>query len=162
MRLALLIVALVGCAPPLDGPVERQRSLDRADSDRLAAQLARLPGAVHAEVTLHRPLTDPLSHVAIPGSAAIVVVVDDHADRAAVTRSAVALVRGTAPEIREPSIVVELGATRPQLAHVGPFTVEAGDRSRLVATLVIVLSLVIALAGFIAWRERSSRRKAPL
>lgn len=158
MRLALVIVALVACAPQIDGPVERQRTMDRSDGDRLAAQLAQLPGAVRAEVTLRRPLIDPLSETASPGSAAVLIVVDDKADRRAITRSAIALVRGTAPEISEPAIVVELGAVRPELATVGPFSVDARDRPRIVATLAIALGLIVALAAFIAWRERGSRR----
>lgn len=84
----------------------------------------------------------------------MLVVVDDKADRRAVTRSTIALVRGTAPEIPEPEIVVELGATRPVFTSVGPFTVEARSKSRLVAVFAIACALVAALAGFIAWRER--------
>ena len=149
-----IFLGLACCAPSIDGPLEHQRSLDRTDADHLATQLAQLPGAVRAEVTLHRPVVDPLTDTATQPSAAILVVVDDQADRRAITRSAISLVRGTAPEIPEPEIVVELGATRPQLASVGPFTVEARTKSRLVATLAIVLGLVAALAGWIAWRER--------
>lgn len=145
---------LVACAPTIEGPLEHQRSVDRTDADRLATQLAQLPGAVRAEVTLHRPVLDPLTDAATPPSAAVLVVVDDKADKRAVTRSAIALVRGTAPEIPEPEIVVELGATRPTLASVGPFTVEARSKQRLVAVLAIACALVAALAGWIAWRER--------
>jgi type III secretory pathway lipoprotein EscJ len=154
VRLALVLVAAVACAPPIDGPVERQRTTDRDDGARLATQLAQLPGAVKAEVTLRRPTVDPLTEVATPGSVAVLVVVDDKADRSAVTRSTLALVRGTAPEITEPSIVVELGAVRPELASVGPFSVEARSKPRVVAAFAIALSLIAALAGFIAWRER--------
>jgi type III secretory pathway lipoprotein EscJ len=154
VRVALMIVAIVACAPQIDGPIERQRVIDRGDSDRLAAQLAALPGAVRAEVTLHRPVIDPLSEAGAPGSAAVLIVIDDRADRAAITRSAIALVRGTAPEIHEPSIVVELGAVRPELARVGPFSVEASSKPRLVAALAIALLLIVLLAGVVAWRER--------
>lgn len=154
MRTALVIVALVACAPSIDGPVERQRTIDREDSQRLAAQLAQLPGAVRADVTLHRPIVDPLTEVAMPASAAILIVVDDKADRAAIERSARALVRGTAPEISEPAIAIELGAVRPELATVGPFSVEARSKRRLVFAFAITLALVVMLAGYIAWRER--------
>ena len=149
-----VVVIAAACAPTIEGPVERQRSADRADSDRLAAQLAALPGAVRAEVTLHRPVTDPLTDATTPPSAAVVVIVDDQADRRTITRSAIALVRGTAPEIPEPEIVVELGATRPVLASVGPFTVEARSKQSLVGLLAAAFALVAALAGWIAWRER--------
>jgi hypothetical protein len=149
VRVALVIVALVACAPQIDGPVERQRTIDRHDADRLALQLASLPGAVRADVTLRRPVVDPLTEIA-----AVLVVIDDRADRTSITRSALALVRGTAPEIQEPSIVIELGAVRPQLANVGPFTVEASDKPKLVALLALALALIALLAGFIAVRTR--------
>lgn len=153
-----LIVLLVACAPQIDGPIERQRAIDHDDSARLAAQLAQLPGAVRADVTLHRPVIDPWTQTATPGSAAVLVVVDDKADRGSIERSAIALVRGTAPEIGEPSIVVELGAVRPALAQVGPFVVEAGSKRRLVAAFVVALGLVVVLAGYVAWRERARRK----
>ena len=158
MKLALVLVACVACAPQIDGPLERQRTIDRDDGTRLAAQLSQLPGAVRAEVTLHRAVNDPLTSTSTPASAAILVVVDDQADPRAIQRSTIALVRGTAPEIAEPSIVVELGATRPALATVGPFTVEARSKSRVVAAFALALALVVALAGYIAWRELSARR----
>jgi type III secretory pathway lipoprotein EscJ len=150
-----MVIALAACAPTIDGPVDHQRGVDLADADRLAAQLAKLPGAVHAEVTLHRPVVDPLTEAATTPSAAVLIVVDDKADRRAVTRSAIALVRGNAPEIPEPEIVVELGAIRPQLASIGPLTVEARSKPKLVALLAIAFALIAALAGWIAWRERS-------
>jgi type III secretory pathway lipoprotein EscJ len=152
--LVLAVLLAAACAPTIDGPIERQRAADRVDAARLSAQLAQLPGAVRADVTLHRPLVDPLTQQASPGSAAVLVVVDDRADRRAILRSAIALVRGTAPEIAEPAIVVELGATRPVLTSVGPLTVEAGSRRHVIAALAGLLALVAVLAGWIAWRER--------
>lgn len=154
MRLALVIACVVACAPQIDGPVARQRTIDRDDGERLATQLAQLPGAVRADVTLHRPIVDPLTEAATPASAAVLIVIDDKADRRAITRSALALVRGTAPEISEPSIVIELGAVRPELATVGPFTVEARSKPRVVFAFAIAFSLVVLLAGYVAWRER--------
>lgn len=152
--LASAALLSAACAPTIDGPLEHQRAVDRADAAHLASQLAQLPGAVRAEVTLHRPVVDPLTEATTPASAAILVVVDDKADRRAITRSAIALARGTAPEIAEPEIVVELGATRPTLASVGPFSVEARSKPTLVGVLAAVLGLVAALAAWIAWRER--------
>lgn len=149
-----MVITLVACAPTIDGPIDHQRGLDRADADRLAAQLSALPGAVRADVTLRRPVVDPLTEASTPPSAAIVVVVDDKADQRAIKRSAIALVRGTAPEIPEPEIIVELGATRPTLASIGPFTVEARSKPKLVALLAVVFALVAGLAGWIAYRER--------
>jgi hypothetical protein len=152
--LALVTLFVLACAPTVDGPVERQRDSDRSDATRLASQLGQLPGAVRAEVTLHRPALDPLTQQATPGSAAILVVIDDRADRRAIMRSTIALARGTAPEISEPAIVVEIGATRPVLTSVGPFTVEARSKPRIVAALACAFALIAALAGWIAWRER--------
>ncbi len=154
VRIALVALLVVACAPTIDGPVERQQHADRTDSARLASQLGQLPGAVRAEVTLHRPALDPLTQTATPGNAAILVVIDDRADRRAITRSTIALARGTAPEISEPAIVVEIGATRPTLTSIGPFTVEARSKRLVVATLAIAFALIAALAGWIAWRER--------
>lgn len=154
VRLPLALVLLVACAPTIDGPIERQRAADLADSDRLAAQLAQLPGAVRAHVTLHRAVVDPLTRQATQASAAVLIVVDDGADRRAITRSARALVRGTAPEITEPSIAVELGAVRPTLAHVGPLAVAASSRRPLVAAFALAFAVIAGLAGVIAWRER--------
>ena len=150
----LIVLALVACAPQIDGTDERQRAIDRSDSTKLAAQLAQLPGAVRAEVTLHRAVVDPLTETATPASAAVLVVVDDKADRTAITRSTIALVRGTAPDIAEPAIVVELGAVRADIAHVGPFAVDVRSKQRLVATLSIALVLIALLSGYIAWRAR--------
>ncbi len=154
MRVALVLLALAACAPSIGGPAEQQRTRDRDDAARLATQLAELPGAVRAEVTLHRPVFDPLTQAATPASAAVLVVIDDRADHAAVRRSALALVRGTAPEVGEPAIAIELGAIRPVITHVGPFAVETHSKSRLVAVLAIVLGLIVMLSGYIAWRER--------
>ena len=157
-RLLIAAVLLAACAPQVDGPVDHQRSLDRQDADRLAGQLAQLPGAVHAEVTLHRSVVDPLQlGPAKPASAAVLVVVDDRADRAAIEHATKQLVHGSAPEIADASIVVELGAVRPVLARVGPFTVEASSKSSLVTVLATALGMIAMLAGWIAWRERQRR-----
>ena len=153
-RLASFTVVLAACAPTIDGPVERQRAADRADADRLALQLAQLPGVVRAEATLRRPTVDPLTEAATPPSAAVLVVVDDKADRRAITRAAAALLRGTAPEIPDPEIVVEIGAIRPVMAKVGPFSVDAKSKRALVGALGLAFGLVAALAIWIAWRER--------
>ena len=144
----------LACAPSVDGPVEQQRARDRDDADLLAAQLAQLPGAVRADVTLHRAVADPLAHTGDPAGAAILVVVDDHADTHALSDAALQLARATAPDIPTPAIVVEVGAVRPELATVGPFVVEAGSRTKLKATLAALLALVLALAGYVILRTR--------
>jgi type III secretory pathway lipoprotein EscJ len=148
------MVLVAACAPIVDGPSERQRTADHADAERLTAQLSALPGVVRAEVMLRRAARDPLATApAAPASVSLVVIVDDQADRGATRATARSLARAVAPEL-EPTIVVEVGAIRPTLAKVGPFTVEQTSRGPLRAVLGIALVLIIALAGWIAWRER--------
>jgi hypothetical protein len=159
-RSALLVVVVAAaCAPAVDGPTERQRAGDRADAARLTAQLDALPGVVRAEVLLRRPVRDPLAPTLPPAASpacSIVVIVDDKADREAIARAARALALIAAPGL-EPVLVVELGATRPELAKLGPFTVEASSRGPLRAAIGIALALILALASWIAWRERRGR-----
>lgn len=155
------IAVVVACAPVVDGPAARARGADRADEQRLAAQLLALPGAVRSEVMIRRPIRDPLD-VAPPADAAlsIVLVVDDHADRATTLIAAERLAAAAAPGI-DPAIIVEVGAVRPQLASLGPFTVEASSRRPLKVALALVFGLVALLAGAIAWRTRPGSRSTP-
>ena len=153
MRRLLLLAALGACAPTVDGPVAEQRLLDRADADRLAAQLAALPGVMRAEVMLRRPVVDPLAtSPAPPAAASLVVIVDDKADRTRIEQAARALVKPLLDT--EPTVIVEVGAHRPELANVGPFTVEASSKTALKATLALALVAIAALAGWIALRAR--------
>lgn len=154
MRGAILVASLAACAPAVDGPVEQQAAVDVRDTTRLTAQLAALPGVVRAEVILHRPARDPLSLTApAPPTSSIVVIVDDRADRTRIDASARSLTRALAPTV-EPTIVVEVGAHRAELATVGPFTVEASSKSALKGTLALALLLIAALAGWLAWTYR--------
>jgi hypothetical protein len=146
--------AAAACATVVDGPAERQRALDREDGARIAAQLAALPGVVRAEAVIRRPFRDPLAPgPAAPPAASIAIVVDDGADRAAVTAAARTLAHALAPAAA-PAIVVEVGAVRPSLARVGPFTVEAASRTPLRAALAAALAVIAALAGWIGWTSR--------
>jgi type III secretory pathway lipoprotein EscJ len=154
-----LLVLLVACAPVVDGPAERRRAADHADATRLTAQLSALPGVVRAEVLLRRAAVDPLApSPPTPASASLVIIVDDRADRAALAAAARALTRAAAPDV-DPTILVEVGVTRPALADVGPFTVEAGSRAPLKAALAIALGLILVLASWIAYRERATSRR---
>ena len=154
MRAVILVAVLGACAPEITGPVEQQAATDRADSAQLTAQLVALPGVVRAEVILHRPAHDPLALAApAPPASSIVVIVDDRADRARIEGSTRALSKALAPAV-EPTIVVEVGAVRADLAKVGPFTVEASSKGALKGTLAIALALIVALAGWIAWTHR--------
>jgi hypothetical protein len=157
MRGLVLVAVLASCAPSVDGPVQQQAADDRADSARLTAQLAALPGVVRAEVILHRPARDPLSLAApAPPASSIVVIVDDRADRAKIEATARSLARALAPAT-DPTVVVDVGAHRAELAKVGPFSVEASSKSALKGTLAIALGLIATLAAYIAWRARPKR-----
>jgi len=152
-----LLILLAACAPDIAGPVEHQRAVDREDALVLAKQLGDLPGAIRAEVALHRPVTDPLAQKTTPGSAAVVIVVDDKADRAAIEASARTLVHATAPDIATPEIAVALGGERQELARVGPFTVAARHKNALQATLAAALAIIAGLALWIARRTYQPR-----
>lgn len=169
VTLSVACAIAAACAPRVDGPVEKQRLADAQDAALLTAQLLALPGVVRAEVVLRRAVADPLAPVmplaaspppaspTVPHAAAttvsLVVIIDDRANRANTVRTAQALASAMVPG-SEPTIVVEVGAIRPRLAQVGPFTVEQRSKPALQATLVIVLALVAALAGWLAYRQR--------
>lgn len=156
----MLGVVLAACAPTIDGPLELQRKVDLSDGDRLALQLGALPGAVAAHVTIHRAVRDPLAVAPLAtSSAAILIVIDDRADRSAVSAAASRLVHAAVPEVGSPEIVIEVGAHRPVLAAVGPFTVEQGSQRPLRAVLGGALIVIAVLAGWIAIRERSRHRR---
>jgi hypothetical protein len=151
----VVALALAACAPTVDGPLEHQRTADREDADRLAAQLGALPGAVSAQVTLHRAAQDPLTTTPpAPPTGVALIIVDDAADRAALERTAATLFAASAPEVPHPAIVIEIGAHRPQLASVGPFTVEAGSKGPLRAALAVALGAIALLASWIAFNAR--------
>lgn len=158
MRLVAIALLFAACAPTVDGPVERQRAGDRADALRLSAQLDALPGVTRSEIVLRRPVADPLAtEPAASPAASLVIIVDDRADKAAIGKTARELVRAVAPDL-EPTIVVEVGAVRPTLAKVGPFTVEARSKGPLRAVLAGALGVIAVLAGWLAWRYRRGSR----
>ncbi|MFN0251369.1 MAG: hypothetical protein ACKV2T_31125 [Kofleriaceae bacterium] len=152
---ATLACVLAACAPTVDGPVERQRTADREDSLALGVQLATLPGTVSATATIHRAVRDPLGvSPASTASVAVLVVVDDATDRAATTTAATTLVKAAVPEVSAPAVVVLVGAHRAELARVGPFVVDKDSAGALKAALAVALVTILALAGWIAIRER--------
>lgn len=159
MRVALVVVAVlcVGCAPTVDGPVEKQRAADTTDAARLTTQLTALPGVARAEVVLTRSVRDPLSTLTPPHPAAsVLLVVDDRADRPHLEATAKTLTRALAGI--EPVVVVEVGVHRPALASLGPFTVTASSKPALKAALAVALALVVLLASWLAWTLRPQRR----
>ena len=151
--------AIAACAPAIDGPIERARAADLADGDRLALELAALPGVRAAHAILHRPARDPLTGDVQPASAAVLLVVDASVDRASVTAAAAALARGVAPMIDHPAIVVEpipSPAAGAELVTVSPFEVARGSRGILIAALALGLALIAGLAVALALRYRGS------
>jgi hypothetical protein len=109
-------------------------------------------------VTLHRPARDPLALApASPASGLALIVVDDAADRDAITRTARSLFIASAPEVTAPAIEVIVGGHRPQLASVGPFTVADTSARPLRIVLAGVLGLLAVLAAWIALRESQRR-----
>ncbi len=154
---AAITSGAAGCAPVVDTPADQQRAVDVRDGDRLAAQVRLLPGVVRAEVTLERPVADPLgTEPARNPALAIVTIVDDRADRAATRANVVALAHALAPALPA-TVIVEVGAIRPTLADVGPFAVEAHSKRPLKAVLALLLALVAALAAALAVRQRRGK-----
>lgn len=153
-----MLGAIAACAPTVDGPLERQRAIDRADADQLASQLAALPGALSASVTLHRAVRDPLADTSTRAAAVVLLVVDDAADRTELARTTTALVTGAAPEIPSPTVQIVVGAHRAELADVGPFRVDSRSAGALRIALAVALAAIAALAGWIAISARREPR----
>jgi hypothetical protein len=149
-----IVIALGACAPTVDGPVERQRTIDREDADRLATQLGALPGAVSASVTLHRAVRDPLSGTSSSAAGVVLLIVDDAANTAELARTATSLFAASAPDVPAPTVQVVVGAHRPALASVGPFRVEDRSAGPLKIALAVALAVIAALAGWIAISAR--------
>lgn len=159
-----IAVAISACAPTLDGPVDHQRALDRDDGDRLAAQLAQLPGVATAAVVLHRAMRDPLG-VAAPSPAMFTAVigVDDRADAAAIRAATARLAHATLPELAppvEPAIEINVVVRRPSLVKVGPFWVEAASRTALRITLAVGCLAIAGLAAAVARGARHRRENS--
>jgi len=156
LRVAVIACVLAACAPIVDGPAERARAADLADSDRLATTLAALPDAIAARASLHRAVRDPLTGATSAASAYALVVVDGDVDATRVL--ARAFVLAAAPGIANPTVLVVRGARRPELRAVGPFVVERGSRSALIATLAGGLVVIAVLALALARKLRSGDR----
>jgi len=150
-----------GCAPPIDGPLEHQRAIDRDDGDRLAAQLAQLPGVVTANVVLHHATRDPLA-VAPPATASFgaVITTDDRAAPDAIRAATLRLAHAALPELAgTAALPVEINAAvhRATLAKVGPFWVEQASQTPLQAALAIGCLVIAGLAGLLALGARRHR-----
>lgn len=163
LRAAALALAIsIGCAPPIDGPIDHQRAIDRDDGDRLAAQLALLPGVVGASVVLRHAMRDPLAVApATAATFAAVITTDDAAEPDAIRAAAVRLAHAALPELPgTTALVIEINASvhRPTLARVGPFWVEQSSRGPLKAVLALGCLAIAGLAGTLALRARRHRR----
>jgi hypothetical protein len=170
--LALAIsLGCLGCAPVVDGPIERQRAIDRDAGDRLAAQLARLPGVAAASVVLRRAMRDPLgaAPATSPMLAAVLTIetsgsagprgaIDDAAPEA-IRAAATRLARAALPELPPAGLAIEIAATvqRPIVAKVGPFSVEQSSAAALRATLALAFASIAGLGGALALRARRHR-----
>ena len=116
-----------GCAPPIDGPIEHQRAIDRDDGDRLAAQLAQLPGVVSASVVLHHAMRDPLA-VTPPAAATFsaVIATDDLAEPDVLRAATVRLARAALPELPGTAApAIEIHITNIEKRGYGSVTSEA-------------------------------------
>src|SRR5262249_7255032 len=112
ISIVAIAAAISSCAPVIDGPVEHQRAIDRDDGDRLAAQLAQLPGVVGASVVLHHAMRDPLAQVApTQASLAAVITIDDQAAPEAIRAAAMRLAGATLPELAPAVPAIEITAT---------------------------------------------------
>lgn len=160
-KLGILAVAIsLGCAPLVDGPIDRQRAIDRDDGDRLAAQLARLPGVAAASVVLRRAMRDPLGATAPAAPMlAAVIAIDDATAPEAIRAAATRLARATLPELPPADLAIEIAVAvhRPIVAMVGPFSVEESSRGALRATLALGCAAIAGLAGGLALCARRHR-----
>jgi hypothetical protein len=157
---AISLAISLGCAPAVDGPIDHQRAIDRDDGDRLAAQLARLPGVAGASVVLHHARRDPLGATApAPAMLAAVIQIDDRAEPEAIRGAAVRLARATLPELPAPELAIEIAVAvhRPTVARVGPFSVEESSRAALRASLALGCIAIAGLAAALALRARRHR-----
>jgi type III secretory pathway lipoprotein EscJ len=163
-RAIVLALAVAGVACDRDlvpPPRAAHDARDDADARRIEVQLAAVPGIAAAHAIVRRPFRDPLVRTTtppVPATASILIVVDPRADRAAVTATATDLATAALPDVAPAAIrqvVVPAAATATLAsASVGPFDVAPGSRRPLIATLVVALVAILALAGWTAWRER--------
>jgi len=158
-----IAVAISACAPVVDGPVDHQHAIDRDEADRLAAQLAQLPGVVTAAVVLHHALRDPLAVTApSPATFTAVIATDDRADAGALRAATARLAHATLPELPADAVLaIEVNARvhRPIVTKVGPFVVEESSRNALRATLAVGCLAIAGLAVAVAIGRGARQRR---
>lgn len=127
----------------------------------LATQLDRqvqvLPGVVTVRTLITRPSNDLLAPPLTPQKAHVSLAVDARTSNPAeLTRNVRTL---AAAVIVDAEITVVLSTEPPSaaFAKLGPFEVAPHSRRPLLFALGGGLVLIVALGGFIAWRERGRR-----
>ena len=160
----MIACGLAACADPdsiIATPHELHDRVDARDAAAIAHSLGTLPGIVAVDATVRRPFADPLASVAIAGTptAAIALTIDTRISSTVAAEDATRIATAIVPSLLPVNIhvVIAAAAPLPRLAHVGPFTVEESSRTPLMATLAAALLLLLALAGWIAFRERPGR-----
>lgn len=164
MKRAIVLVALVACTAKVDGPADLHAARDRAAAVELAAHLSVLPGVARASAIVHTPFADPLAPPAPAArtTASIAIAIAPGLDAARVSRDARTLATAAlGADSADVTIAVEAVPDVPALATVGPFTVAARDRGALVATLVLALAIIAALAAWIALLQLRRRGMRP-
>jgi hypothetical protein len=161
---ALAIVACTGAGVATPG--DEQAARDRDDALALARHVEVVPGVVRASAWLRRPVADPLRSAPPslpPTTASLVIVIragTDTADVEARVRGAAtaALASAGGPTPVIDVLVAPTPPPPPALVRAGPFTVEAGSRRPLLATLAVGLIAIAGLASWIVLLELRRRR----
>lgn len=133
-----LLAVVVACAPHVDGPVEQQRTRDRADASALERELVH-SGARQAHVALARPTVDPFTGARSAGAAGAVLVVDGPDQIAPITRAATVLLHAAVPDV-EPVLAVQVTPPSPARSPRWP--------------LAVAFAAIAIVAAGLAWRER--------
>jgi hypothetical protein len=161
---ALAVAACTGAG--VATPADEQAARDRVDAAALARHVEVVPGVVRASAWLRRPVADPLRPAPRslpPITASLVIVIragTDTADLEARVRAAAtaALASAGAPAPAIDVLFAPAPPPPPALVRAGPFTVEAGSRRPLLATLAIGLIAIAGLASWIVLLELRRRR----
>jgi hypothetical protein len=114
-------------------PRERAAASDLAADAALEHQLLSIPGVSAAHAAIHAGFRDPLTGATSPPASTLLVVIAPTADRAAITTAA-----------------HQLAPTATLAIVAGPAPASSNHKPLAIAGLVVVL----AAAGFVAWRTR--------
>jgi hypothetical protein len=165
-RALALAGVLAACTAGVATPADEQAARDRTDAAALARHVEAVPGVLRASAWLRRPVIDPLRPAPAalaPASASLVVVVRAGSDAPAIeagvrTAAAAALATAGAPAPTVDVLLALAPPPPPALVRAGPFTVEAGSRVPLLATLALGLLAIAALSVWIVLIELRRRQ----